>query len=128
MKRAFVAIVLIAAIPALAKFKVKQKWFEPVVMRDARAAVGHYVGIEHEFEIDLRVDANGKLIGTFVQNGVDTPMRDLVIDGSELRSDIVRGTFADRVLNGDRAFGLKVTSPKVKYGDTVFGNLFCRKR
>src|SRR3954463_11845666 len=101
MKRIFIAIALLLVVPAFAKYKVKQKSFEPIAVQDVRSVAGHYMGIENEFEIDLRVDASGKLMGTLVQNGVGVPLRDLVVDGSELRSDIVRATFGDRVLNGD---------------------------
>lgn len=128
MRKIFIAIALFAAIPVLAKMKYKQKSFDPIAVRDVQSVVGRYIGIEHVFEIELKLDANGKLVGSLVQDGIGTPMRDPVIDGSDLRSDSVRATFGDRVLNGDHRFGLRVDSPKVKYGETTYDRLFCRKQ
>ncbi len=128
MKKIFIALALLAAIPAFAKWKHKEKSFEPIEVRDVHSIVGHYMGIEHEFEIDLRVDANGKVIGSLVRNGVGTAMRNLVIEGSDLRSDVVRATFGDRVLNGDHRFGMMLSWPTVEYDGNRFEHLFCRKQ
>lgn len=127
MKKIFVAIALVAALPLLAKYKVKHKSFEPIAVRDAQAIAGRYVGIEHEFEIELSVDANGKVTGVLEKNGVKTPLRDLVIDGAELRSNQVRAQFGDRIVNEDRRFGLLLSEPRVEYDGQSFEHLFCRK-
>ena len=128
MKKIFVAIALFAALPLFAKYKVKQKSFEPIAVRDVHAIAGRYVGIEHEFEIELSVDANGKVSGVLERNAVKTPLEGLVIDGAELRSNIVRARFGDRVLNGDHRFGLLLSEPRVvEHDGQSLNQFFCRK-
>ena len=127
MKKLFIAIALFAALPLIAKYKVKQKSFEPIAVNDVSTIAGHYVGIEQELEIELRVDGN-RVSGILIRNGVTEPLRNLVIDGAELRSNLVRGTFGDRVLNGDHRYGLLVSSPQVDDDGNHFSTLFCRRR
>ena len=128
MKKIFIAVALLAAAPLFAKYKVKQKSFEAVVVHDVCAITGRYVGIEGDFEIELNVDANGRVGGVLIRDHFEQPLKDVVIDGAELRSDLVHATFGDRVLNGDHAFGLKVTRPQIKFEDVLFENLFCKKK
>src|SRR5947207_2120969 len=79
-KIALVFVLAVAAVPIAAKYKVKQKSFEPVVIHDVRSIAGRYVGIANDFEVELMVDANGKVAGTLVQRGKTTALRDIVID------------------------------------------------
>jgi len=127
MKKIFIAIALLAALPLFAKYKVKHKSFEPVVVHDVRTIAGHYIGIEGEFEIDLRVSGDS-VSGVLVRSGGEQPLRDIVIDGADFRSNLVRGTFVDRNLNGDHAFGFLVTWPHIDYEGNSFDRLFCRRR
>ena len=128
MKRlVFALALLLAAVAVSAKLKVKQKSFEPVVPADAYAIAGQYVGIEHGFEITLSVDATGKVSGVLLRDGVAKPLRDLVIDGAELRSNLLGGTFGNRVLNGDRRYGLLLSWPVVQLDGQSLEHLFCRK-
>ena len=127
MRKIFVAIVLFAALPALAKYKVKHKSFEPVIVRDVHTIAGRYVGIEGEFEIDLKVSGDS-VSGVLVRSGGEQPLRDVVIDGAEFRSNLVRGTFVDRNLNGDHAFGFLVTWPRIDFEGNSFDRMFCRRR
>lgn len=129
MKRLVPALALVLiAVAASAKVKVKQKSFEPIAPSDVHAIAGRYVGIEHDFEITLRVDGNGRVGGVLLRDGVEQPLRDVVIDGAELRSNVLRGTFGDRVLNGDHAFGLRLNWPAVEHDGQLLDRLFCRKR
>jgi len=127
MKKIFIAIALLATLPVLAKYKVKHKSFEPVIVHDVHAIAGHYVGIEGEFEIDLRVAGN-TVTGTLVRDGVEQPLRDIVIDGADFRSNLVQGTFVDRNYNGDHAFGFLATWPRIDHDGNSFDRLFCRRR
>lgn len=120
---------LLACVPASGqkKWKQKEKRFEPVVREDARGYAGRYVGVEDSHWLDVRADAEGRLTATLYEEGRAVALRDLRLDGARLTATKVyedgraapfTGLFADRVLNGVRAFGVMVDSP-VKVADGV---------
>ena len=97
--------------------KAKEKRFEEVVKQDARGYAGRYVGIEDSHWLDVSADAGGRLTATLYEEGRAVALRDLRLDGARLtatkiyedgRTAPFAGTFADRVLNGERAFGILV--------------------
>jgi hypothetical protein len=128
MRKLAVALALLAALPLAARVKHKQKEFDPIVIRDARTIAGRYIGIEREFVIDIAVDANGRVSGTLQQFGVVTPLRNIAIDGAELRSSALHATYVDRVLNGDHAIGLLVRDITLRLEGMTLTSLFCRKQ
>lgn len=107
--------------------KKKEKSFEPVVRQDARGYSGRYVGLEDSYVLDVRADADGRLTSTLLEDGREVRLRDLRLAGARLTATKIyaddstapfAGLFADRVLNGERAFGILVDGP-VKVGEGV---------
>ena len=134
------SVVLLVCVPAAGqkKWKHKEKRFEPVVKEDARGYAGRYVGLEDSHWLNVRADDSGRLTMTLYEEGRAVPLRDLRLDGARLTATKVyedgrtapfAGTFADRVLNGVRAFGfLAEGSVKLPDGGGVTERLFYRLR
>ena len=123
------SVVLLVCVPASGqkKWKQKEKRFEPVVKEDVRGYAGRYVGLEDSQWLDVRADDAGRLTATLYEEGRAVALRDLRLDGARLAATKVyedgrtapfAGLFADRILNGVRAFGIMVESP-VKLADNV---------
>jgi len=128
MRKLALALALLSALPLAAKVKNKHKEFVPVAIGDARTIAGHYVGIERDFEIDIDVSAAGKVSGTLHRFGTLTPLGNVVIDGAELRSNALRATYVDRILNGDHAMGLLTHDITLEHDGLTLTRLFCRKQ
>jgi hypothetical protein len=128
MRKLALALALLAALPIAAKTKYKQKEFDPIPIRDGRTIAGTYVGIERDFVIDIAVDAGGKVSGTLRQFGAVTPLKNIAIDGAELRSSALHATYVDRVLNGNHARGLLVRDITLRLEGLTLTSLFCRKQ
>jgi hypothetical protein len=131
-KLSIALLLLIAATPAFAKVKPKDKRFDPVSIGELRAAAGEYVGIEPDFAITLT--ATGGTLRNFARTAT---LRDIRIDGAELTATAVyndgareplHATFVTRVLNGDTAFGLKVRDVTIEFAGLTLTQLFCRRR
>ena len=121
------SVVLLACVPVSGqkKWKQKEKRFEPVVKEDARGYAGRYAGPDEDHWLDVRADAAGRLAVTLYEQGRPAALRDLRLDGARLTATKVyedgrtapfAGLFADRILNGVRAFGIVVDGP-VKIDD-----------
>jgi len=123
-----IALVLMLALPLAAKVKQKQKEFYPVPVQDVQTIAGRYVGIERDLFVDIAVDSKGGVAATLHQFGVVTPLRNVTIDGAELRSSALRATFVDRVKNGEHAFGLMLRDVNLRFDGLLLTNLFCRKQ
>ena len=130
----------LACVPAAGqkKWKQKEKRFEPAVREGSRGYAGRYVGVEDSHWLDVSADAEGRLTATVYEEGRAVALRDLRLDGARLTATKVyedgrtapfAGTFADRVLNGARAFGILVEgSVKLPDGGGVTERLFYRLR
>src|SRR5205823_4229610 len=109
---ASVLLFVAAAVPMAAKWKVKEKSFEPVAITDVRKAAGRYVGIDPDYVVDLKLDNDAKLNGKIVQFGVASTLRDIRIEGADLYATVgglpLHGTFVNRSRNGAKAFGLLI--------------------
>ena len=82
---------------------------------------------------DAQSRQDRRTIGGTLHNAQGTiALTNIAIDGSELRAragnEPFRGTFVNRILNGEAAFGLLVHDSNVRLeGDVILGDLFCRR-
>ena len=98
------------------KNKTKSKRFEAVTVHAAGAA-GSYRGPAESYGLILEVGDDGALRGNYVEMGRVAVLNAIVLNGSEFTasasfddgsSRIITGSFANRVLNGETAFGLRM--------------------
>lgn len=120
-KLAIIALLLLAAVAfAKDKHKNKQKSFEPVIKPAAE-----YVGVyewphsDYRFEIEL---TNGRLHGIFVEAGRVATLDPININGADFTAvarfvdgttRALSGTFSNRILNGEKAFGVRLRGVRV---------------
>ena len=115
----------------------KEKSFEPVASADVGGYAGHYVGIESTYWVDIEVDVNDGMKVTVYEDGARVSLRDVELTGSRLEATKLlgggaqipfEGTFGERRVNGERAFGLLVEG-NVRIDDNVVLNrLFYRRQ
>ena len=124
-------LLLVAALPIGAKWKVKEKRFDPVAVTNVQRIAGRYVGIDPDFVIDLKVSDEGVITGTLRNFGQTSSLRSIRIDGSEITAMIdsrpLHATFVNRTKNEDRAFGLLVHDADVQLDDVTMSQIFCRR-
>jgi hypothetical protein len=124
-------LLLVAALPIGAKWKVKEKRFDPVAVTNVQQIAGRYVGINPDFVIDLKVSDAGIITGTMRNFGQNSSLRSIRIDGSDLHAMVdsrpLHATFVNRLRNGDTAFGLLVHEPNVQIDDLTMSQIFCRR-
>lgn len=125
-----VLLLIVAALPMGAKWKAKEKVFDPVAITDVRQAAGRYVGIDPDYVVTLKLDSESKLTGKLIQFGVASTLRDIKIEGADLYATVgglpLHGTFVKRTRNGATAFGLLVHDADVKIDDVTLSEIFCR--
>jgi hypothetical protein len=124
-------VVLIAALPIGAKWKVKEKRFDPVAVTNVQQIAGRYVGINPDFVIDLKISAEGIITGTMRNFGQNSTLRSIRIDGADLHALVdsrpLHATFVNRLRNGEGAFGLLVHDADVQIDDLTLSQIFCRR-
>lgn len=118
------------------KKKVKEKHFEPVARQNVGDYAGRYVGIEDEYVVEVRVGEDGRLLMTSREGRSEARLEDLKIEGARVsatkvyadgrRAEFV-ATFADRVLNGERSFGLMVEKLWVELPGLTVTQMFYRR-
>jgi hypothetical protein len=98
------------------KNKTKSKRFEAVTVH-AAAAAGSYRGPAESYGLILEVGDDGALRGNYVEMGRVAVLNAIVLKGAGFTasasfadgsSRIITGSFANRVLNGETAFGLRM--------------------
>ena len=123
-KLAAVLLIVVASVSYAdkGKSKSKDKRFEPVV-KETAAYAGSYRGPDESYGLVLEVASDGKLRGNYVElgrvavlyaidvNGADFTARASFDDGSWRT---ITGSFANRILNGDTAFGARVHGVRVE--------------
>ena len=134
MRKLTAVLLIVVATAAFAdktKSKVKDKHFEEVVT-SPEATVGNYRGPSESYGLVIEAAPDGKLRGNYVEMGRVAVLHDFEVIGSELRahasfddgsSRLITGSFANRVLNGHSAFGVRMRSVPVEgFGeiDTFF--------
>ena len=122
-------LLAILAVPMGAKWKTREKAFDPVSITDVRKAEGRYVGIDPDYVVNLRLDRWGTLTGTMTQFGVVFPLRGIQVSGAELYATVgglpIHGTFVKRF--SDKGYGLLVHDSDVKIDDVTISEIFCKK-
>jgi hypothetical protein len=117
------------------KNKSKEKRYEPIAKLDAHELAGRYVGIEPTHYLDITVGENGQMQITSFEGKRRAELVDMVVDGPRLQATLAYedgspgkfdGVFADRILNGQRDFGVLVRGIRLELEDLTFDQLFYR--
>lgn len=124
--RKLVAVMLIVLASATyadkIKTKNKDKHFEPVV-RTAAQYAGSYGGPSESYGLVLEVAPDGKLRGNYVELGRVAVLHGIELNGAEFSARAsfddgswrtISGSFANRVFNGNTAFGARVSGVLVE--------------
>ena len=118
------------------KEKIKEKHFEPVARQNVRDYAGRYVGIEDDYVLEVTVGDDGALSITSREDGRTATLSDIRLDGAEVTATktyangkraAFSATFADRVLNGERAFGLLVRNIWIELPGLTATQMFYRR-
>jgi len=129
MRKLAIALLILVASASYAdkvKSKSKEKRFEPVA-RAAADYAGSYRGPSEEYGLVLEVH-DGKLGGTYVELGRIAVLGPIEIKGADFTATAsfadgswrtIEGSFANRILNGDRAFGVRVHNVPVEGLGTI---------
>jgi hypothetical protein len=116
--------------------KVKDKRFEAVARQNLKDYEGTYVGIDSTYLIEVRVGADGGLIVSSLEGSRRARLENIRIEGARLTATKVYtdgrvgkfdGTFANRILNGDSAFGIIVSGMQVNVSDVSLSRIFYRR-
>jgi hypothetical protein len=120
----------------LAQKKKSQKHYEPVARQNLRDYAGRYVGIEDDYVIEVRADEGGRLIITSRERGREARVEDLKVEGARASGTKVyanggraefSATFADRVRDGERTFGLNVEKLWLELPGLTVTRMFYRR-
>lgn len=104
------------------KDKVKDKRFETVAVQ-AVNVTGSYRGPAESYGLILELADDGALRGNYVEMGRVAVLNAIVLNGAEFTarasfddgsSRTITGEFANRVLNGKTAFGLRMRAVPVE--------------
>lgn len=144
MRKMFaIALILAATVAAVVptaantqkKWKTKEKRFEAVVKAEPSEYAGRYVGIDDSYVLEIGVGPEGGLRITSTEGARRAELRDIRLDGARLTATKVyedgqtakfEGLFADRVLNGERAFGVVVSGLDIKIEGLTINRTFYR--
>jgi len=128
--RKVVAVLLLLVIASVAsvayadknKAKSKEKRFEAVAV-NAQAVAGSYRGPAESYGLVLEGAPDGTLRGNYVEMGRVAVLNAIELRGSELSARAsfddgsfrtITGTFANRVLNGRSAFGVRLRNVPIE--------------
>ena len=120
------------------KFKSKppkEKRFEPVVKENIADYMGKYIGLE-DYYLEITRDVDGQLsIVSQEGRGRRATLQNIHLAGARLTATRVysdgttkefEATFVNRILNGDRRFGIMVENIEVKFEDLTLNRIFYR--
>ena len=141
--RMIVALVTLALLTGVSpelfgqkKKKVKDKRFEPVVKQNLKDYEGTYVGIDPTYVIEVRLGSDGKLSISSIEGNKRMTLANVKIEGARLWARKVyvdgttgefEGTFCNRILNGERAFGILVDGTQVNVAGLMLDRIFYRR-
>ena len=132
-----VLLVVVACVAYAEKDKApksKSKSFEAVAVQPDKV-VGSYRGPAESYGLVLELSPDGTLRGNYVEMGSVAVLNGIEISGAEFTARAsfddgslrtIKGSFANRNLNGTRAFGLRMSNVPVEgFGmiDTFFEKL-----
>jgi hypothetical protein len=124
-KLAAVLLIVVASASYAQKVKApkaKGKSFEAVAVQ-AQAVIGSYRGPSESYGLVLELAPNGTLRGNYVEMGRVAVLNAIQIRGSEFTARAsfddgslrtITGSFANRTLNGTKAFGLRMDNVPVE--------------
>lgn len=121
--------------PQKNKGKVKEKRFEPVVKSEARDYAGRYVGIDDSYVLEVGTHEDGTLKITSVEGARRARLTELKLDGARVTAKKVyedgttaefEGLFCERILNGERAFGVLVSGLDIRLDGLTINRTFYR--
>jgi hypothetical protein len=105
-----------------AKVKSKDRHFDAVEVQ-ASGAIGSYSGPAESYGLVLESASDGVLRGNYVEMGRAAVLNAIVLKGSEFSARAsfgdgsyrtITGTFANRVMNGKTAFGVRMHSVPIE--------------
>src|SRR2546428_13946998 len=103
-------LLITAALPIGAKWKVKEKRFDPVTVTNVQQIAGRYVGIDPDYVPDLKVSSKGAITGTMRNFAQASNLRLIRGDGAELTATIdsrpLHAGSVNSIRNGGPRFGL----------------------
>jgi hypothetical protein len=124
--RKLIAVMLIVLASATyadkIKTKNKDKHFEPVV-RTAAQYAGSYGGPSESYGLVFEIAPDGKLRGNYVELGRVAVLHGIELNGAEFSARAsfddgswrtISGSFANRTVHGNTAFGARVTGVLVE--------------
>jgi hypothetical protein len=89
--------------------------------------------VEDSYVLDVRAEADGRLTATLWEDGREVRLRDVRLAGARLTATKIYadnstepfvGTFANRILNGETAFGILIDGPVKITGAGTFSRMF----
>ena len=120
------------------KKKTKEKRFEPVVSHNLKDYEGVYVGIDPTYIIEIRLGADGRLTVRSTEAGQTVSLSNVHVEGARLTAtktyanggtEKFGGTFSNRILNGEVAFGIVVDGLELHLdGGTTLNRVFYKRR
>lgn len=139
---ALVALILLAGgtseLFGQKKKKVKDKRFEPVAARNLKDYEGTYVGIDESYVLEIRLGPDGQLAVRSTEAGQTVGLSNVKVEGARLTAtktyadgvtEKFGGTFSNRILNGETAFGIVVDGLNLRLdGGTTLDRVFYRRR
>ncbi len=132
---ALTASALSASVKDKGKTKSKEKRYEPIANLHEREIAGRYMAIEPTHVLEISVGENGKMAITSFEGERRAELVDMVVDGPHLEATRAyddgktakfEGMFADRVLNGERNFGVLVSGIHLEFDGLVLDQIFYR--
>jgi len=137
---ALVALLLLTCVSAEVfgqkKKKTKEKRFEPVAKENLKDYEGTYVGVDPTYVIEVRVGEDGKLSVSSREGNKRMTLANIKVEGARLLARKVyadgttaefEGVFSNRVLNGERAFGILVDGAQVNVAGLILDRIFYRR-
>ncbi|HEX8128332.1 MAG TPA: hypothetical protein VF527_04460 [Pyrinomonadaceae bacterium] len=144
-KKTRVAVALLAVLALLSaapvsggqkfKNKKKEKRFEPVVKQRIEEYAGRYMGIMPDYYLEITAGADGQLSIASQEGNRRATLSNIRIAGARLTATRVyadgatkefEATFANRILNGESAFGILVENVEVPFDGMTFTRIFYR--
>ena len=119
------------------KKKFKEKRYEPATRPALKDYEGRYIGVEDSYYIEVRVTPDGGLTITSFEDERQAVLKGIRLEGAIITATKVytdgeiesfAGVFANRILNGQSAFGIIVDNMQVSVAGLTLTGLFYRLR